>query len=267
MSEKAFEIFVSLLLLGSGLVTLAFRNRRNRMIGFRVGYTWHSDRVWRKVNTFTGLYSVAYSLLLLVLALHGFPLTPFILTMLVFVLSEVIIGTWMAKREYELEELSVEAPEKPPAKGEVERTGIRPYLLVQLGLLGFYLLLVALFWDRLPERVAVHFSASGEPNGYMDKFSGLIVFPVLGWLLPFSLTFLAKDPGFFARVSAGVTRRGWFEFNTIMSAGLVMVFIAVLLYNIGSISASSINYVLFGFLAMMGLGFYRLLTVRSDDGV
>jgi len=268
MNEKAFEVFTSLLLLGAGLITLAFRNRRNRMIGFRVGYTWHSDRVWRKVNTFSGLYSVAYSLLLLALALHGFPLAMFTITMLAFVLSEVVIGTWMAKREYELEELSEEAPEKPPAtEGEVKGTDMKPYLLAQLGLLGFYLLLVALSWDRLPERVAVHFSASGQPNGYMDRFSGLIVFPVLGWLIPFSLTFLAKDPGFFVRLSAGVTRRGWFEFNTIMSAGLVMVFLAVLLYNVGAVSASAINYATIGLFVVMGLGFYRLLTVRPDERV
>jgi uncharacterized membrane protein len=266
MNEKTFEVFVSLLLLGAGLMTLAFRNRRNRLIGFRVGYTWHSERVWRKVNTFSALYSIAYSLLLLALALHGFPVTPFVITMLAFVLSEVVIGIWLARREYELEELSKEAPEKPPAtEVGIPMTGIKPYLLAQLGLLGFYLLLVVLFWDKLPERVAVHFSASGEPNGYMDRLSGLVVFPILGWLIPFSLTFLAKDPGFFARLSAGVTQRGWFEFNTIMSAGLVFTFITVLLYNVGVISANAINYATVGLFVAMGFGIYRLLTVRPEE--
>ncbi|GAB6136258.1 SdpI family protein [Thermococcus prieurii] len=267
MNDRALEVFISLLLLGAGLVTLAFRNRRNRMIGFRVGYTWHSDRVWRKVNTFSGLYSIAYSLFLLILAIYGIPLTPFILTMLAFVLSEVVIGTWMAKREYELEELSVEAPEKPPAtEGEAMKgTSMGPYLLVQLGLLGFYLILVALFWDKLPERVAVHFSASGRPNGYMDRFSGLIVFPVLGWLLPFSLTFLARDPGFFARMSAGVTQRGWFELNVLTSCALALVFLTVLLYNVGAVSANAINYATVGLLVLIGLGIYRLLRVGKDE--
>ena len=266
MSEKVFEVFVSLFLLGTGLMTLAFRNRRNRLIGFRVGYTWHSERVWRKVNTFGGLSLIVYSIILLCLAIYGVSMNAFTIAVVVFVVAEVLIGTWMAKREYELEELSKEAPEKPPAtEVEIPRTGIKPYLLVQLGLLGFYLLLVVLFWDKLPERVAVHFSASGQPNGYMDRFSGLVVFPVLGWLIPFSLTFFAKDPGFFARLSAGVTRRGWFEFNTIMSAGIVFTFITVLLYNVGAVSANAINYATIGLFVAMGFGIYRLLTVRPEE--
>ncbi|NJE54688.1 DUF1648 domain-containing protein [Thermococcus sp. 21S9] len=266
MNEKTFEVFVSLLLLWAGLVTLAFRNRRNRLIGFRVGYTWHSERVWRKVNTFGGLSLIVYSIILLCLAIYGVSMNAFTIAVVVFVVAESLIGTWMAEREYELEELSKEAPDKPPAtEVGIPMTSIKPYLLVQLGLLGFYLILVALFWDKLPERVAVHFSASGQPNGYMDRLSGLVVFPVLGWLIPFSLTFLAKDPGFFARLSAGVTRRGWFEFNTIMSAGLVMVFISVLIYNVGVISANAINYAVIGLFVLIGLGTYRLLTVRPDE--
>ncbi|MCD6524433.1 MAG: SdpI family protein, partial [Thermococcus sp.] len=61
MSETAFEMFVSLALLLGGLLALAFRKRRNPLIGFRVGYTYHSERVWEKVNTFAGIFSIVYS--------------------------------------------------------------------------------------------------------------------------------------------------------------------------------------------------------------
>ncbi len=38
---KEFEVLISLFLLFSSLLVLAFRGRRNILIGFRVGYTYH----------------------------------------------------------------------------------------------------------------------------------------------------------------------------------------------------------------------------------
>ena len=63
------EVFISLTLLFAGIITLAFRNRRQYFIGFRVGYTYMSDKAWRKANTFAGLYMVFFSLFLLALTL------------------------------------------------------------------------------------------------------------------------------------------------------------------------------------------------------
>lgn len=54
MSELVFEVFISLTLLAAGLLTFAFRNRRNYFIGFRIGYTYMSDRAWRKPTPLRG---------------------------------------------------------------------------------------------------------------------------------------------------------------------------------------------------------------------
>ncbi|WP_457741487.1 DUF1648 domain-containing protein [Thermococcus sp.] len=261
MNERTFEVFISLFLLGTGLLTLALRNRRNRFVGFRVGYTYHSDKVWRKVNTLTGAISVVYSLFLLGLALHGVSPGVFVFLIVAFVFGVMIIGVQVARREYELEELSREAPEKPPLM-EIEGESPRPYLVIQLLLLLVYLSFVAVLWGNLSERVAVHFNASGEPNGYMDKFWGLVGVPVLIWLIPFSLTLLGKDRMLLARMSAGINQRGWFEFNTLMGVGIVAMSFTVLLYNLGKIQSNAITLATFGFLALMAFGTYRLLRVR-----
>jgi len=237
MNEKTLELFVSLLLLGAGLVTLAFRNRRNRVIGFRVGYTLHSERVWWKVNTFVGLYLIACSLLLLALR-EALPLEVFIALTAVIVLSGTIAGTLLARREYELEELSTEAPEKPPATGK--GTDVKPYVLLQLGLLGSYLLLAVLLWDKLPERMAIHFDVSGRPNLYVSRPFG-VALPVLAWLVPFSLTLLAP---------IGFSRRTY-ALMTLLSAGLVFLADVVLLYNSALVPENAINYATLGFLVLV----------------
>ncbi|AHL23612.1 SdpI family protein [Thermococcus nautili] len=274
MNEKAFEVFVSLSLLLGGLLTLVFRRRRNVLIGFRIGYTWHSERVWEKVNTFAGVFSIAYSLILFVLALYGISMNVFILIMVAFVVSEVLLGFWMARREYELEELSKEAPEKPPTAGESEvknelgETSVKSYLLLQLGFLTFYLLLVALLWDRLPERVASHFNARGEPDSYSSRFWGMVGVPILAWLLPLVLTIPAKEPGFFARVTFyPKSLRAWCGFTTLLSGGMVFVFTLALLYNAGLLPSNAITYGAILFLGVILFAVYRLLTVRPDERI
>jgi len=268
MNEKAFEVFISMVLLFSGPLVLAFRNRRNIFIGFRVGYTYHSERVWKKVNTFAGFFSIAYSILLLGLALHGIPLGVFTVIMVVFILAEVFIGIWMAKREYELEELSAEAPEKPPSREQDTKGSIRPYILLQLGFMAAYLILVALLWERLPERIATHFNASGEPDSYSSRFWGTIGLPVLAWLLPLALTLPAMDEGFFAKVSLyPPALRAWCLFTTLLSGGLLLVFTLVLLYNAGLVSSDAITYGAIAFLGALVFAIYRLLTVGKDGRV
>ena len=268
MNEKAFEVFVSLTLLLAGLLTLALRKKQNPLIGFRVGYTYHSKRVWERVNTFAGVFSIVYSLLLSVLALYGVSMNVFILVMMAFVGAELFVGLWMARREYELEELSEEAPEKPPATGKTEGASIKPYILLQLGFLAFYLLLVALLWNRLPERVATHFNASGEPDDYSSRFWGVIGVPVLVWLLPLVLTIPAREPAFFARANFYPRSLGvWCLFTTVLSGGIVLIITLALLYNAGLVSGNAITYGAYLFLGVLIFAVYRLLTVGKDERV
>ena len=175
--QTAFDLFIGLTLLVAGILTLAFRNRQNSFIGVRIGYTYMSEEAWRKANTAGGLFFVGFSLVLVIMALTGVSIQAFLLALIVGVLAGVGVSVDVAKRTYELEELSREAPEKPPGK-KIE-VNIRPYLLLQLVALGAYLLLVALNWSALPEPMTVHFDASGNPNGFMSKAWGAVGIPLM----------------------------------------------------------------------------------------
>ncbi len=146
MDLKEYEILVSLFLLFSSFLVLAFRERRNPLIGFRVGYTYHSERVWKKVNTFSGgIANALVSLFLLGLAFLGVSLNVFVLVMTSLLLLVVFIGLTMAKGEYELEDISTEAPPEKPT-GEKLEGSVKPYLITQLAFLGLYFLLVVILW-------------------------------------------------------------------------------------------------------------------------
>ncbi|WP_232461759.1 SdpI family protein [Thermococcus pacificus] len=126
--QTAFEVFIGLTLLAAGLLTLAFRNRQNPFIGVRIGYTYMSKEAWRKANTAGGLFFVGFSLFLVIMAIAGASIGAFLIVLIVGVLAGVGVSVAVAKRTYELEELSEEAPEKPT--GERIEANIKPYLLV-----------------------------------------------------------------------------------------------------------------------------------------
>ncbi len=52
-----------------------------------------------------------------------------------------------------------------------------------------------IFWDRLPEQVAIHFNAAGEPDNWASKAAAVLGLPaVLAVLHLFLLFFTDKDP-------------------------------------------------------------------------
>ncbi|WP_461865272.1 SdpI family protein [Thermococcus sp.] len=255
---EMIELIIALTSLVSSLIVLALRNRPNPIVGFRIGYTFNSKRAWRKANMVSGIFSLGYSLVLLVMAFVGISLEIFIFLMVVFVIAEVWLGVYFAKREYELEDLSQEAPEKP--FGEL-KTNIKPYLIIQFVALLFYILFVALYWNDLPSVMATHFDASGNPNGYSPKLSGTLLFPIMIWGLFFTLTLVAKDPGFFIkRRFYPASWKAWSEFMTLMNLGLIFVYFLTVLYNLRIVSGSAISYAGLSFLIIVFLGIYRLLT-------
>lgn len=263
--ELFVELFVALSLLVAGVTTLAFRKRRNPFIGFRVGYTYHSKRAWERTNTTIGVFFVVGSLVLLLLAFEEIPLNVFILVSIAFSFVGIFIGMAIAKREYEMEDLSTEAPEKP---SEELRINMTPYLIAQVAFLGAYLLMVALLWDRLPQVMATHFDAGGNPNGFSDKFWGAVGVPVLVWGMFFALTLPARDPGFFAKAKLYPTSwKAWGDFMTSMSAGLLIVSALGVLYNVGLVSSHVMIYGVYLIIVIAVVGIYRLLRVKKDERV
>ncbi|WP_297490509.1 DUF1648 domain-containing protein [Thermococcus sp.] len=258
---NSFEVSISIVLLLSGLLTLAFRNRRNSLVGFRIGYTYQSDFAWRKANTFAGLFITGLSLFLLFLAFIGVAPNSFVLIMLAGVLVLIPLGTAVAKRAYELEELSTEAPEKPQKPIEID---VRPYLILQLLVLLAYLLLAATLWERLPGKVAVHFGPSGKPNGFASKTVGILLFPLLIQPILIAMTYLLREPGFAPLLR--FSRLGWkraAELFTLLSVGVTLLETAVLLYNAAFIPSSWVNYSVWAFLGLILVAIYRILRVKG----
>lgn len=256
------EALISSVLLVAGLLTLAFRNRRQYAVGFRIGYTYMSEKAWRKANTFAGLYMVSFSLLLLLLALTGIGTNTFVLIMIAGILVLLFAGTLVAKREYEVEDLSQEA-EKPGKRIEVD---VGPYLLAQLSALALYLLLVAILWDKLPGKVAIHFNGSGRPDNFASKTVGALVFPLVVQPLFLGMTYLLREPGFAPLMR--FSKAGWkrtAEFFTVMAVGIVVIDTAVLLYNAGFIPGEVVSYSAWALIGLVFIGTYRLLTVRGDE--
>jgi len=210
---------------------------------------------------------VGFSVVLIIMALTGMSMQAFTIALVIGLIIGVGISTAVAKRTYELEELSTEAPEKPV--GERIEANIRPYIIVQLVALGLYLLLVAINWNSLPEPMAVHFDASGNPNGFMSRAWGAVGVPVIVWAMFFGLTLLGRDPGFFARMNrfSSTGWKAWAEFNTLVSLGLLALSSLVILYNLKAIPGEWIGYSVWAFLAILFLGIYRLFTVKGDERV
>ncbi len=264
MRLDAFEMFISITFLLAGLLTFAVRNKQNPFIGVRVGYTYVSKEAWRKANTVGGLFFVFFSLLLAGLSIIDTSEVTFMLVMVAGLIGGLILSIIVAKNTYEMEELSLEAPEKPAGRRIL--VNIKPYLFLQLAFMSVYLLIVALNWDKLPEIIAVHFNAFRTPNGFMSRTWGALGMPILTWGLFFLMTVLGRNPGF----SAGRKRfspLGWFEFNTLMSFGTVLMFSAIVLYNAGELSSRAVSYSVWLFLALAFIGTYRLLTVRGNERV
>ncbi|WP_297506198.1 DUF1648 domain-containing protein [Thermococcus sp.] len=263
-SQTAVELFISLGILLAGLLTLAFRDRQNPYIGVRIGYTYMSGEAWRKANTVGGLFFVGLSLVMITLAVIGVSITTFTLVLVTGVLIGAGLSITIARRVYEMEEISTEAPAKP--EGERIEVKVGPYMLIQLAFLGLYLLLVALNWRTLPDTMAVHFDASGNPNGFMSKLWGALLVPILVWIIPFGLTVLGKDPGFFARMGNFSTSgwRAWAWFNTLMSLGIIMVSSSMVLYNLGKLPSKAMTYSTLLFMALVFIGIYLLLRVRGN---
>ncbi len=264
--EIVFELFAGFSTLIAAVVTLMFRNRPNSLIGVRIGYTYLSGAAWKKANTTGGIILLVLSAVLLLAAAAEAPITLYLLVLITGVIITVGVSTYVAKKAYELEDLSREAPEKP--SGEPIKTNVKPYLLLQLIALGLYLLLVAFCWKNLPNPMASHFDASGNPNGFMSRFWGAIGVPSMVWTLAFGLTVMAKEPGFFARMKRFSPNgwRAWAEFMTLMNLGFVTLSSMTVLYNVKAVPGHWMSYSVWIFLAFIFAGIVLLARAGNDQG-
>ncbi|WP_206205117.1 SdpI family protein [Thermococcus sp. 9N3] len=126
-----YGLFLGIFLIIAGVLT--FTSKGEPGIGFRIGYTYLSERARRKANRVSGIGTILTGLALVILS-PFFPM-PWLMAVVALGLGvTVLLAYLVAKREYELEELSKEASEKPGRRIEPPRVG--KYLILQLMFAG-----------------------------------------------------------------------------------------------------------------------------------
>jgi len=140
-----YGLFLGVFLIVMGALTFTAKDEPG--IGFRIGYTYLSERARRRANRVSGAGIMLTGVLLILLSF--FLPMPWLMAVLLSCFGVIIPVTYLvAKREYELEELSEEAPEKPERKIRPPRVG--KYLALQTVFVG--LSLVLLINGKLPDR-------------------------------------------------------------------------------------------------------------------
>jgi len=248
------ELFLSVLMLVIGALTLAVRDRLNPFVGVRFGYTYLSKEAWRRANTFAGIYCIVLGLCFLAVSLTvELPFEEFMIAYLLSIVPMVYLSYRIAKESYEKEDLTSPLNEvKPmvvPSLGRIVVLQAIPMIL--------YLIAVAILWSRIPETVAIHFGINGKPDTYASKPIGVLLISLAFMLLIISLTILSRSEPLLLRFSTAP------NFLIVLQAFLAIVFFIVLLYNMGLISGDSVVLVsIFGTIAILILavkfGTYRI---------
>ncbi|NJD98995.1 SdpI family protein [Thermococcus sp. LS1] len=216
---------------------LTFTAKDEPGIGFRIGYTYLSERARRKANRVSGGLIIATGTLLII---AGFFLPMFYLwgLLLVGLLSSVAIAYLVAKREYELEELSVEAPE---GKGrEIKPPDVRRHLAFQ----AICLLGVLALSPRLPE-------------GSVAFFSILIaVFMALTAFASRPLVFQLA-PSFKGKMARG------FAFSMSVASLMLLILALGAAFNVGVLGGLLLTFLC---LTILAYGVFKALVSAYEEG-
>ncbi len=136
----------------------------NPYFGFRIGYSFSSRKVWDKTNRFAGILMTIHALFLFpIIILNN--IVYYIIALIVPLLVISIVGIIYASHKLEEERVEVKGPVKPIKP--LETTFVWKYLGIILLLILLLMMLIA--YSSLPNRMAVHFDASGNPNGWSSK--------------------------------------------------------------------------------------------------
>ncbi|WP_457750825.1 SdpI family protein [Thermococcus sp.] len=131
-----YGLFLGLFLIIMGALT--YTSKGEPGIGFRIGYTYLSERARRKANRVSGIGTIISGILLILFS-PFLPMGWLVAFLLLGLGATVFFAYTTAKREYELEELSKEA-EKPGRKIEPPRVG--KYIALQAVFAGLSFVLV-----------------------------------------------------------------------------------------------------------------------------
>lgn len=229
-----------------------------------MGNTYLSEEAWKKGNTMAEIGMLLLSLVLAAMILFNVRRDIFTITLLIGTFAVIWAGTYVAKRNYEIEDLSQEAPEKPERERQIPEFNVRPYLTIHLAVLVIYFILTAFLWERIPDTVAIHFNLNGQPDGFADKVTGILAIPLLVWGFFFTMTYFAKSPLFTSRGFFILPNRSkrFAEFMTVLNMTTTPVYTIALLYNVVLIPGIYVSYAAFPVLAGMLFEICRLLSAK-----
>jgi len=184
------ELLLSAVMLVSGITTLVLRNRPNRFAGVRFGYTLESEEAWRRANTAAGIYLTVLGVLFLVLSLLSLPLAAFFTLYIASLTILIYLSYKVAKETYELEDMKTPVGSFKPLSPD---SNLRKVMAVEFASLMAYLLSLAILWNRLPGKIAVHFSFSG-PDFYMSRTAGALLFFTIMLAVITSTLLMKREP-------------------------------------------------------------------------
>ncbi len=90
----------------------------------------------------------------------------------------------------------------------------------------------AYFYPQLPERIASHWNAAGQVDGYMSKFAGLVVLPLVSFGVLLLLVVVPRvDP---LRANIEVFRRYYDWLVVLLIAFLSYVYLLTIIWNLST---------------------------------
>ncbi len=179
----------------SGILCLAIRNKPKvgrYMIGFRVPYTFASERAWKRAHEVVGVMFIAFGFMLIILA-KILPLSMLTVVMLIELGAIISVGTLVAKREAELE--SFERLDENTEIKIIKPIDVKPWIAISVAMILIYSAIVAYVYPLLPGKVAIHFDLSGKPDRFDDKII-LFIIPIGFMLLMTLIMFFFREPTF-----------------------------------------------------------------------
>ncbi len=153
----------------------------NPYLGFRIGYTFSDEEVWKKSNRFMGKLMLIHAFILLPTCLIPDFLPYFLILFIVPLILFVPIGVKYASHILEIRGAKYEISEKR----KIEPIDIPLGWLISPLLLYLFLIVLELItYDSLPLTVAVHFDSAWHPNGWMNRDDFIIFYSFFSLIFP-----------------------------------------------------------------------------------
>ena len=113
----------------------------------------------------------------------------------------------------------------------MKKTLFSPGIIISAIIVVLYYVLAAAVYPMMPEKIASHWGVDGNVNGYMDKFWGVMLLPVIATALFLLFLFLPKmDP---KRENIEKFRKYYDGFIVLMLLFLGYIYALTIFWNLG----------------------------------